>query len=196
MTDRQKSFHLPLRWKRVWFHGFVLGLGFVLICFLAWSFLGGTSPPPAPPKGKQAPPAQAHPGPSPPAGPLVASMVPGESTATLKSQLEQVLSGIKEANQQKDLSQLLSHYSPNFLLLPQRAQSISKSWKIYNFPKMEFDIKEVRFLDDHTAIARVTWDVEVQNISTLKNKNISKTYLIRFVKESEQWRIKALDQAE
>jgi hypothetical protein len=90
----------------------------------------------------------------------------------------------------------LSHYSPNFPQLPQRAQSISKIWKTYDYPKMEFEIKEVRLLADNTALVRVTWNVEVQNISTQKNKNVSKTYLIRFVRESGQWRIKALDNAE
>ena len=44
-----------------------------------------------------------------------------DSTAQLKSQLAQVLAGIKEANQKKDLSQLLSQYSPNFPQLQQRA---------------------------------------------------------------------------
>ncbi|HEY9074268.1 MAG TPA: hypothetical protein VIN67_09075, partial [Desulfobaccales bacterium] len=88
------------------------------------------------------------------------------------------------------------YYSPNFPQLPQRAQRISKDWKVYDYPEMEFEIKEVRLLADKTAVAKVIWNVEVQNISTRKIKNVSKTYQIRFVQESGQWRIKALDKTE
>ena len=61
---------------------------------------------------------------------------------------------------------------------------------------MDFEITEVRLLADQTAVARVTWDIEAHNISTLKDKNISRTYLIRFARESGQWRIKSLDKEE
>ena len=196
MTDQPESPHLQPKWKRFRLPSFLIGVGFVLIGFLAWFFLSGTSSTPTSIKGEKAPPAQAQPGKSAPAGPPAASKVPARSTAVLKSQLEQVVSGIRDANQKKDLSQLLSHYSSNFPQLPQRAQDISKTWRIYDYPKMEFEIKEARLLNENTAVARVTWNVEVQNISTLKNKNVSKTYLIRFVRESGQWRINALDKAE
>jgi hypothetical protein len=129
-------------------------------------------------------------------GPAAAAKVPAESSATLESQVAQVLAGIREANQKKDLSQLLSHYSPNFPQLQQRVQYISKTWKIYDYPKMDFKITEVRLLANKTAQARVTWNVEAQNISTLKNKTIVKTYLVRFGRESSQWRIKSLQQEE
>jgi hypothetical protein len=148
------------------------------------------------PKDEVAPPAQTQPGKTPVAAPPVASPVPPDSTEILKSQLTQVLNGVKAANQKKDLSQLLSYYSPNFPQLTQRAQSISKAWKIYDYPKMDFEIKKVRLLSDQAAVALVTWEVEAQNISTLKNQNISKTYSMKFVRESGQWRITALDKAE
>ena len=147
-------------------------------------------------KDDQAQQMQARPDQSAAAGPRVVPKAPAESNSALQGQMEQVLSGIKEANQKKDLSQLLSYYSPNFPQLPQRAQSISKDWKVYDYPKMEFEIKEVRLLADNTSVVKVTWNVEVQNISTKKIKNVSKTYLTRFVKESGQWRIKALDKTE
>ena len=119
-----------------------------------------------------------------------------DAAAALQSQLTQVLTGIKEANQKKDLPQLLSHYSPNFPQLQQKAQNISKNWKTYDYLEMDFHLKEVRLLADQTAVARVTWNVETRNISTRKNKNVTKTYVIRFARESGQWRIRALDPAE
>lgn len=128
----------------------------------------------------------------PKATPQVPAVVPKDPTALLKSQLEQVLSGIKAANQEKDLSELLSYYSPGFPRLPQRAQTISKTWKIYEYPKMEFKIDEINRLADDTVSARVTWEVEARNISTQSSKSFSKTYLVTFGRESGQWRIKAL----
>jgi len=196
MTDHWKPSYVQRRWKHIWIHGFVIGVGLVLIGFLVWFSITGTPSSSPSHQGETAPEVQAPPGEGPPAGPPVASQAPMDSTAQLKSQLAQVLAGIKEANQKKDLPQLLSHYSPNFPQLHQRARHISKTWKIYDYPKMDFEIAEVRLLADQTAVARVTWDVEAHNISTLKNKNISKSYLIRFARESGQWRIKALDKAE
>lgn len=171
----------------------------MLIGLVAWFFMKGTpSSPPSLTGGKaaevQVPQRQTQPGKDLSVAPPATAEVPAESTATLESQLAQVLAGIREANQKKDLSQLLSHYSPNFPQLQQRVQYISKTWKIYDYPKMDFKITEVRLLANKTAQARVTWDVEAQNISTLKNKTIVKTYLVRFSRESSQWRIKSLQQ--
>jgi ketosteroid isomerase-like protein len=163
---------------------------------LIWFFLKGEPPTADSEKRAETSPPQAQPSPSPPAVPPAAAMAPEKSLPALQQQLEQVLAGIREANQKKDLSQLLSHYSPNFPQLTQRAQSISKTWKAYNYPKMDFDIKGVRLLAPDTATAQVTWNVEAQNISTTKFQTISKSYLIKFVKESNQWRIVSLDKAE
>lgn len=195
MTDSQKSsYSLPM-WKHFWTRGFVLVLGLALLGLLVWVFVREAPSPPIADKGETLPQAQVLSEPSAPADRQVPS-VSAEATDTLKNQLEQVITEIKDANQKKDLSQLLSHYSANFPQLTQRAQSISKNWKIYDYPKMAFEIKEIKRLADDTALARVTWDVEAVNINTLKSKNISKTYLIRFVRESGQWRIIALDNAE
>ena len=149
----------------------------VLIGFVVWFLITGTPSSPTlhkdetAPQG-QAPQAHAPPEAVSPAGPPVASPVPEDPATQLKSQLTLVLTGIKEANQKKDLPQLLRHYSPNFPKLRQRVQHIAKAWKIYDYPKMDFAITEVNLLADQTAVARVTWDIEAHNISTLKNKNI------------------------
>ena len=198
MNDLTRPVYPPPRRKRLrgFLYGFLLGLG-VLIGLSIWSVMMRTST--SPTSGKkddQAQQMQASPDQSAAAGLRVVPKASTGSKSDLPSQMDQVLAGIKEANQKKDLSQLLSYYSPNFPQLPQRAQSISKDWKVYDYPKMEFEINEVRLLADKTAVVKVTWKVEVQNISTKKIKNVSKTYLTRFVKESGQWRIKALDKTE
>lgn len=201
MIEPRHSPHSQPRWKNIWIHGFVLGVGAVLIGLFVWFFIRGTdSAPPALTGEKaaevQAPKGEAQPGKTPPVGPAVAPGVPAPSTPTLESQLAQVLAGVREANQKKSLPQLLSHYSPNFPQLQQRVQHISKAWKIYDYPKMDFEISQIKLLADKTAEARVIWTVETRNISTLKNNTVSKTYLIRFAKESGQWRIKSLQKVE
>ncbi|MGA9754616.1 MAG: hypothetical protein WBV23_05690 [Desulfobaccales bacterium] len=167
----------------------------MLIGFVVWFFLTGTPSSPPSHQEAQPPPAQTQPDKGLPVSPPVPAQVPADPSALLKGQLAQVLAGIGAANQKKDLAQLLSYYSPNFPRLSQRAQHISASWKIYDYPKMDFQIKEISLLDDTTALARVNWNVEAQNLRTRQNKTIVKTYLIRFVRESGQWRVKALDKA-
>jgi hypothetical protein len=201
MSENRKSSYSQHRWKRISIYGFVLGAGVVLIGLVAWFFMQGTpSSPPSFTGGKsaevQVPLRQTQPGQDLPVPSPATAEAPSESTATLENQLAQVLAEIREANQKKDLSQLLSHYSPNFPQLQQRVQQISKAWKIYDYPKMDFKITEIKLLANKTAQARVTWNVETQNITTLKNKTIVKAYVIKFGKESSQWRIISLQPEE
>jgi hypothetical protein len=206
MTENRKSSLSQSGWKRISIYGLVLGAGVVVVGFLLWFFMKG--PPASPPSltgGKAADiqvphgetqdgETQAGKGLSVP--PAATAKVTAESTPTLQDQLAQVLDGMREANQKKDLAQLLSHYSPNFPQLQQRVQHISKTWKIYDYSKMDFEIAEARILADKTAQARVTWNVEAKNINTLKNRNFLTIYLIRFANESGQWRIKSLQKVE
>jgi hypothetical protein len=201
MSENRRSSHSWPRWKRISIYGLVLGTGLVLIGLIVFFFM--KEPPPTLPSPTvrkhaevQVQNRETQPDKDLPAAPPAAGKVPAESIAALESQLAQVLIGIKEANQKKDLSLLLSHYSPNFPQLQQRVQYISKSWKIYDYPKMDLKIPEVRLLSNQTAQARVTWNVETQNITTLKNKTTVKTYVIRFGREAGQWRIKSLQPGE
>lgn len=196
MTDHRQSSSVRPKWKHIWFHGFVIGVGCVLIGFLAWFLITATPYSSNSQKSETAPQVQSPPGASPTAEPPVASKAPVDAGAELQSQLAQVLTGIKEANQKKDLAQLLSHYSPTFPQLQQRVRTVSQNWKTYDYLNMDFHLTDVKLLGDKTAAARVTWNVETRTISTRKNKSIAKTYLIRFARESGQWRVKALDTAE
>jgi hypothetical protein len=197
MSENRQSSSSQPRWKRTSIYGFVLGAGVVLVGLIIGFFMkGAPSSPPSLTGGKsaevQVPHQETQPGMGLPVVPPNAAKVSADSTATLEKQLAQVLAGIRDANQKKDLSQLLRHYSPNFPQLQQRVQYISKAWKTYDYSKMDFKITEVRLLVNKTAQAQVTWDVEAQNISTRKNKTFVKTYLITFGRESNQWRIISL----
>jgi hypothetical protein len=195
MTDNQTSPPPARKIKYPSVQVVMWGIAIVLTGLLIWFFSGKMVQVSKPVKSKEAPPVTALSGQSVPGGLEVAPPPPAMSISTLQDQLEQVLIGIREANQKKDLAKMLSYYSPNFPRLTNRAQSISKTWKIYNYPNMEFDIQEVKPINDNKAVARVNWKVESQNISTKKSKIVSKTYMIKFVKESGNWRIEALDDA-
>jgi hypothetical protein len=174
--------------------GVLAGAGLVLIGSLIWLSFRETPGPPASEIGEAVGPVPTEAGPGAPESPRVVGAAPlADPTSELKRQLEGVISGIRDANQKKDLSQLLSHYSSNSPQLTQRAQNISKSWKVYDYPKMEFEMDDIKLLAANAATARVTWEVEARNISTAKSKHLSETYLIRFIKESDHWRVQTLE---
>lgn len=184
---------MRLAWNRAWVRSLMVGLGFLLIGFLVWVSYRVISPIR---KGWETKQVQTQPKQTALTSPQPQAAAPPESpTALLRSQLEQVIAGVREANQKKDLPQLLGHYSSNFPRLTQRAQSISKAWKIYDYPRMDFEVHEVRLLSDNKANARVTWHVEAKKLNASTTKSISNTYLINFVKESGQWRILAAEPA-
>ncbi len=194
MADTQKSPAEQTGSKRRWLL-VVPALALLAVVFLGWIFTRGTPSNIFPPGEKVAPVQQDLPKENGPASPQTPPAAPKVSAPPLKDQLQQVVAGMREANQQKDLSKLLSYYSPNFPGLTQRTQSISKVWKTYDYPRIDFEITDIKPLDDKAVLARVTWEAEAKNISTQKSMNTSKTYLIKFVKESGQWRIQALEDA-
>jgi hypothetical protein len=179
--------------RGIWMHGFLAGLVVLLLVYLGWFFLKGTPVPSSPGEkdavSSQGLPPQASPSVKPPD---LSAPVASETT---KSQLEKVLAGIREANQKKDLALFLSLYTPTSPGLAQRAQEISKSWTIYNYPKMEFTITELNPLSDGRILARVTWDIKMEIRSTKKLRNVSKAYLVWFENDSGHWRIQALEKA-
>ena len=109
--------------------------------------------------------------------------------ATLEAELAAVLAKLEEANQKKDLQQLMSLYSPSFPDLPQKAQEISRSWAAYDYLSLNFKLTEIKSPTPDSASARVTWKIKTRQRQTQKIKDITKVYLVSFTCESGQWRI-------
>ena len=197
MTDPQNfSGHtVPSLMKRLWVHGFLVGLALVLVILLAWVFLRG-GPAPSITDGPetapltQAPPSQSE---AAKASAAVSSPAPAGAGLPLKGQLEQVLAGIRDANLIKDLSQMLDLYSPSFPHLKEKAENISRLWETYDYLDMDFQVDEVKYLAPQQAFARVTWNIETRNRKTSIIKKTTKTYLVWFTRESDEWRIQALE---
>ncbi|MFZ5447896.1 MAG: hypothetical protein ACOZFS_04580 [Thermodesulfobacteriota bacterium] len=187
--------------KRLWVQGFLAGVGVVLVISFIWLSVRGVHAPPSP---NDIPGTFPHAPPTQPSQNSPISTVPppietpqqlSGLAAVLKTQMEKVLERVKEANQKKDLDQLLTLYSLNFPELSRKAQHFSRTWVTCNYPKMEFLINEVKPLPDGRVFARVTWDIRVEDVQTKNSKELTKTYLVWFVRESGEWRIQALKKA-
>jgi len=184
--------------KHLWFHGFLVGLGVVIIISLALLFFKGTPTPPAPKEREVTavpsltPPTQVAPG-QPGTGQTTPPVGSADANAVLKVQLEEVLANLREANLNKDLTRFLNLYSPAFPQREKKGQDISKVWKAYDYLAMGFRIDEVKPLGVDRAYARVTWNIKTQDRNTKNLKDVTRTYQVWFAKESNQWRIRALD---
>lgn len=186
--------------KRLWIHGFLAGLAVVLIILSLWYFIWGW------PLGS-APEGQEEPKPTISQAPVTAPTAPSTQTTPtqptppadtakpptpLKAELEVVLTKLAEANRNKDLPQLLSLYDPTFPDLQQKAEEISRTWKIYEYRRLQFRLEDIRSQSPGNASAKVTWEAETRNRFTYEIKEFNKTYLVWFTTDSGQWRIKSL----
>ena len=114
-----------------------------------------------------------------------------QPSAILKAELEAVLARLTEANEKKDLSQLLNVYDPAFPELVRKAEEISRTWTIYDYRSIRFHIGEISSPSPNEALARVIWEVETGNRTTREIKNYTIAYQVRFTKAQGQWRITA-----
>ena len=173
--------------KRLWIHGFLAGLAVVLVILALWYFIWGW-PLGSAPEGQE----EAQPNISQAPAPAATK---DRSAVTLKEELEAVLARLAAANRNKDLPQLLSLYDPAFPDLQQKAEEISRTWKIYDYRSLRFRIEEIRSQSPGNASARVIWEAETRNRFTYKIKELTKTYQVWFTNDSGLWRIKSLEKA-
>jgi hypothetical protein len=185
--------------KRVWLQGFLAGLGLVLVISMVWVLVRAIQGPPTSQDSAatislsqtdQAPQIS----PVPPK--TVTSSPPSDPAVVLRTQVEEVLARIKKANQEKNLAQLSTLYSPTFPELAKKTHKIAQSWETCSYPKMEFRLNEVKPLADNRVFARVTWDIQMEDLQTKHLRDITRTYLVWFVNESGEWRIQSLKKAE
>ncbi len=183
--------------KRLWVHGFLAGLGVVLIFLAGWYFLFGW-PQGNHPEGQEEAKAAMAQTPAPPAAPSARATPAGPGSAALppaalKAELEGVLARLAEAHRHKDLSQLLSLYDPTFPELQQKAEEISRSWKVYDYLGLRFRLEGLRSPSPGRASARIVWEAETRNCGSHEIRRITRTYQALFSNDSGQWRIKSLE---
>jgi hypothetical protein len=183
--------------KRLWIHGFLAGVGVLFVIFLGCYFIWGWPFATEGPEETNPTPTQALVAPVTPPAPALETPSPAGVAvgppATLEAELSSVLAKLEEANQKRDLQQLLSLYSPSFPDLSQKAQEISRAWASYDYLSLNFKLTEIKTPTPDSASALVTWKIKTRQRQTHKIKDLTKVYLVSFTCESGQWRINSLE---
>jgi hypothetical protein len=180
--------------KRLWIHGFLAGFAVLFVIFLIYFFIWGW-PAGTPLEEAKSAPSQGSttpliiPAPTPPGAEV-------KPLATLEAELTEVMAKLEHANQNKDLQQLLSLYSPSFPDLPKKAEEISRSWAAYDYLSLGFKLTGVESPTLDHAAALVSWKIKTRHRQTRKIKDSTKIYLVRFTCDSGQWRIQSLDKVD
>ena len=188
--------------KRLWIHGFLAGFGVVLVILLICLFIWGWPTTSQDEAEEAAKPAPSQAPATPAAAPAAVVKTPpppsteAKPSAALETELSAVLAKLAEANQKKDLQQLMNLYSPSFPDLQQKTQEISRSWAAYDYLNLSFKLTEIASPTPESASARVTWAAKTRQRQTREIKDTTKTYLVRFTRSSGQWRIQSLNKVE
>lgn len=173
-----------------WLIGLLVGSGIVIIILLILLFTRGTSTPPAPaPASKAEAPASAPPSPAPATEPAP------PAAANLKEQLQGALSTLREAQLHKDIVQFMSVYSLTFPNLDDKRANTLNSWENYDYTNLVFTIDKIQPIDANNALAWVTWYIDTRNRRTQDLSSTTQTFQVRFAKEMEKWRIRALEES-
>jgi len=174
-----------------WVIGLLAGSGIIIIILLVMLFTRGTSTPPvAPPAPKVEAPAPA------PTAPPAPTPAPAPTATSLKEQLQNVLSTLREAQLHKDILQFMSVYSLTYPELDDKRAGTLQSWEHYDYTSLVFTVDKIQSIDPDNAIAWVTWYVDTRNRRTQELSSSTQKYKVRFAKELGKWRIRSLEEVE
>lgn len=107
---------------------------------------------------------------------------------TLRKLLEQ----IRQAQLTKDINLFLSAYAPTFPNLSQKKGSVLKTWQQYDYLDLRFHIKNIQQQDAQTIIARVIWDITLQDLPSRKKRNVVKNFTVHLSNSSGKWLLEDL----
>jgi hypothetical protein len=194
-SNSQMTMPFRLRVRHVWVHGFLIGLVVSALGIGAYYFINSFSSFLPSEENASRTLAKSQSEETLPAEPNVSPQRRLTHETNLELQLSQVFKGIKETTLRKDLDGLMKIYSPSFPNFSKKVQRLNRSWKMYDYQRMDFKIQEIKSLAEDSAVVLITWDVAVKELSSGKSKDISKTYKVNFIKENEQWHIIGLKNA-
>jgi hypothetical protein len=95
-------------------------------------------------------------------------------------EVQGLLDQVRKAQLEKDINLFLGAYSPSFLNLSEKKENLLKSWQKYNYLDMDFNIENIQKKNAHTIIAKVVWDITLEEVHSKKRVNLVKDYIINF----------------
>jgi hypothetical protein len=156
---------------------FLGGTGVIIIIAVVFLLTRPGAPPPAPEPASQA---------------QMAEAVAPE--ADLQQQLGQLLSDLREAQINKDITRFMACYATTFPGRERKQQEALKAWQQFDFTAMFFYLENLKPEGPEAARAQVTWDLQVQDKRTQEFLTASQTFRVEFVKEQGAWRIRSLEE--
>jgi hypothetical protein len=133
---------------------------------------------------------------------LVAPAVPStqQSTEAIPipewEEVKGILDQVREAQIKKDIGQFLQVYAPTFPNLDKKKESILKTWQKYDYLDMHFAIENIQKPDANTIVAKVTWDITLEDLASKKKSALKRDYTVYFSHVSGKWLIQDLIQGE
>lgn len=109
-----------------------------------------------------------------------------------EEKVRHVLEQIRRAQLNKDINLFMKAYAPGFPNLSQKKGSVLKTWKHYNYLDLRFHITDMQHKDAQTVIARVSWDITLQDLQTRRTRNLVRNFIAEFSKCSGKWRLQEL----
>jgi hypothetical protein len=163
----------PRRWSSL--NLALIGLAGIFILVLAvFIFTRDSGPPPVTPKA-----------------PAPEASIPA---ADLQMDLAQLLSTLRKAQINQDISLFMSCYAAAFDGREEKGREALKAWEGFDFTAMFFYLEDVKSKGPEAAQARVTWDLQVQDKLSGEYLTAIQIYQAEFVKEQGAWRIRALEE--
>ena len=107
-----------------------------------------------------------------------------------------ILEQIRIAQLTKDVNLFFKAYSPNFPNIAKKKETLLRTWQQYDYLDMHFNIESIQKTDSNTIIAKVVWDITLEDVRSKKKCSLSKDYTVRFSQDSGKWFIQDLIQGE
>lgn len=154
------------------------------------------TPTPAPPESKVTP-ETARTEPAVPAQqPAVATAASPAPAATLEEQIKETLNNLREAQLRQDLILFMSCYSYIYPSLDKKRRDTQAYWYEFNFLGLDYTLDEVKPVGQDTALAKVTWTMQVQSRRSQLIETFMQTYQVGLAKELGKWRIRSIKELE
>ena len=118
------------------------------------------------------------------------------SPTSEQEDLINLLSQIREAQLKKDIHMFMEAYSPDFPELGQKRETTLIIWKKYTYVDSQFNLTDLQQENPLTIIGKVSWNIKAKDQGTGAMKDVKRSYLVTFSKQSGKWLIQNINKIE